>query len=403
MGLRRPRVPVARAASVPVGPGAARHLRGRAVTAFALASIALALIEICSNAAGNQYGFDFHGGMWRAGRDVLDGLSPYPVPRISALLAQSNAFIPPPPLALLSIPLSVLPFTLAVVLLNVVCAAGLTASLLVLGVRDWRVFALGLCSFPFVASLVLGQPDGVFALVAALSWRHRGSGRGAMAVGALIALKLFAWPLILWLLATRRARSAAIATLSTLVILAGTWACIGFRGLRDYSRLLTADSRAFEQNSHSVVSAAMRLGASQRVGLVLAIVVALSLVLIVVRIAHGGDLAWFAAAIAAGLLTSPILWSHYLVLMLVPLAIARPRADGAWLLTLALYLSPVEPPRTWQVLGVLALTGLIATLSADEPRTRILPVPRAAGRRPWGRPLDPFRRKVTFAQTAGQG
>jgi Glycosyltransferase family 87 len=86
-----------------------------------------------------------------------------------------------------------------------------------------NVYLLALCSFPFITSLALGQPDGLLAWPAAAAWRSRDdSWRGAAAVGLLIAAKLLAWPLIVWLLATRRFRQAGVAGGSAAVFLVGS-------------------------------------------------------------------------------------------------------------------------------------------------------------------------------------
>ena len=37
------------------------------------------------------------------------------------------------------------------------------------------------------------------------------------------------------------------------------------------------------------------------------------------------------SCLAAALVASPIVWSHYLVFLLVPIALARPRFDALWL------------------------------------------------------------------------
>ena len=50
-----------------------------------------------------------------------------------------------------------------------------------------------------------------------------------------------------------------------------------------------------------------------------------------------GDLRVFAILIGASVLASPMVWPHYVALLLVPLAIARPRMGGAWFLAYALW------------------------------------------------------------------
>jgi hypothetical protein len=333
---------------------------------FVLVGAAMAGITLYVNAK-SHYGLDFRGGAWGAGKDVLAGRSPYPAPDPAQLLAAGNAYIPPPLLAVLSVPLSVLPFVPAIVVWNVLCTAALVLALGTLGVRDWRVYGLALTSFPFVAGIVLGQPDGPLALGVAVAWRYRSSWRGAAAVGIVVALKLLAWPLLLWLIVTRRFRQAGVATAVAIAATLGSWSLIGFEGLTQYPRLLAADATAFQARSHSVVSAALRLGTTAHVARVLALVVAAAVAAIVWRLASDRDLGAFSAALAFGLLSSPILWMHYLVLLFVPLAVAHKRAGAAWLLTLSFWISPAElPPHPWKILYVLALAATLSVLAAQR-------------------------------------
>jgi alpha-1,2-mannosyltransferase len=344
-----------------------RRLGSRALIA---ALMVAAVMTVARNALGSQYGFDFHGGMWQAGRDLLAGRSPYLPPNAHQLLVAGNALITPPLLAVIAIPFAVLPFGLGVALWNLVCAGAFAGAISLLGVRDRRLLLIAMCSFPFVSSLILGQPDGLFALAAAIAWRWRDSWPGAVAVGALIAAKLLAWPLLLWLLVTRRVRGFAIALGSAAALLLLSWAPIGFKGLIDYPRLLAADARAFATRSHSIVAAAMRLGLSQQIGTVLAIICAAVVAVAILRLARDRDQGYFGAAIMVGLLASPLLWSHYLVLLLVPLAIARPRTDRLWRLTAVFWLSPIEPAHGWQIALVLATAVTISIAAGSRTEFR---------------------------------
>ena len=49
------------------------------------------------------------------------------------------------------------------------------------------------------------------------------------------------------------------------------------------------------------------------------------------------DVATLTLALAAGLAASPIVWAHYFLLLLVPLALARPRLSALWAVPLAYY------------------------------------------------------------------
>jgi hypothetical protein len=48
-----------------------------------------------------------------------------------------------------------------------------------------------------------------------------------------------------------------------------------------------------------------------------------------------GDRRSFAAAVSAVFVAAPIVWSHYLVFLIVPLALVAPRLDWPWLLLAA--------------------------------------------------------------------
>lgn len=333
----------------------------------------LAIVQLYRQARGQEYGYDFHGGTWSAGRAWLEGRSPFGVPRPAWLLAHSNSFITPPTLAVLGALFSLLPFAAAIVTFNAVCVIALVAALRLLGVRSVGGALVALCSFPFVASLCLGQPDGLFVLGAAIAWRERGTWRGALAGALIIAAKLLAWPLIVWLLVTRRYRQAALMTGMTVAILLICWAPIGFAGLGSYPRLLSADARAFGTNTHSVLTALVRSGAAVPVSNVLTVVIAVAVAALIVVISRRTDLGWFTAALALGILVSPVLWQHYLLLFFVPLAATgRLRDPLTCVLTLALWLSPSETPasltQAWLIpVLAIAIAIRIAVLSRDEP------------------------------------
>lgn len=362
-----------------------RSLLDRFVDPTVLIGALVAAFAIYANAKNHSYGFDFRGGAWAAGRDVLAGRSPYEAPDAARLLAVENAYIPPPLLAVLCVPLSILPWVPAAVVMNVVCTAALVLALRILGVRDWRVYGLALASFPFVSGIVLGQPDALLMLGAALAWRYRSSWRGAAAVGTLIALKLLAWPLLLWFLVTRRFRQAGVATAVAIALTAGSWALIGFKGLAQYPRLLSADATAFQARSRSVVAAAVGLGTTAHAARILALLVAAAFAALVWRLASDRDLGAFTAALAFGLLSSPILWMHYLLILFAPLAIAHRRAGVVWLLPLAYWISPTDlPAPVWKITWVLAVTATLSVLAARRMRPRA--GPQAAGALPQALP-----------------
>jgi alpha-1,2-mannosyltransferase len=319
---------------------------------FIFGTFVLAAIQLLYSTTGNEYGLDFFGGTWHAGKAVLDGLNPYPPPEGGwRLLHASSGFMTPPPLALVGVPFSLLPFWAAVLSFNLACVAAAIAALRILDVTDRRVWLLVLCSFPFVSSLALGQPDGLFALAAACAWYWRDDRwRGGVAVGCLIAAKLLAWPLVIWLLITRRTRQAAVAASSAVAVILGSWGVIGFRGAGSYLQLLKDDAGTYEYRSHSLVSGFMQIGLSSQAAVGASLVSALAIGAGAVLIARRSDGGWFTAALFLGILSSPIVWDHYLVMLFVCLAaIRRVRDPVSWVLIALLWACPVEnPANLWQ-------------------------------------------------------
>lgn len=113
-------------------------------------------VTLYANARSDIYGHDFHG-VWQAGKDVLAGRSPYSAPDPEKLLQVGNSLVSPPLLALLVVPLSLLPFTIALLLWNLASALALAFALRIVGLRDWRCYLLAFATFPVASSLVLGS------------------------------------------------------------------------------------------------------------------------------------------------------------------------------------------------------------------------------------------------------
>lgn len=68
------------------------------------------------------------------------------------------------------------------------------------------------------------------------------------------------------------------------------------------------------------------------------------------------------------------MWLHFFALLVIPLAIARPRFDGAWLLPLALWLVPgTFNGNTWQTgLTLVVLFSTLAVCERGTPSGRVL-------------------------------
>jgi hypothetical protein len=74
-------------------------------------------------------------------------------------------------------------------------------------------------------------------------------------------------------------------------------------------------------------------------------------------------------AIAAALVLSPIVWRHFFVLLLVPLALSRPRFDAVWLIPIGLWVGDgTFNGAPWQTACVLALVTLTFALCELRPQ-----------------------------------
>ena len=308
---------------------------------------------------------DFHA-FRGAAQDVLAGASPYPRPD-AITIARAEQLVYPPVVAFLFAPFAVLPSTVAVVLYLVLIAAAVPLAVWALGVRDWRLLGVAFLWPTTQTVFGVGALGSLLTLCVALAWRWRNSPvRVAPLLAIAIVAKLFLWPLLVWLLATRRIKTAG----ATVALGVGTtmvaWAAIGFGGLREYPHLLGKLVDVFGPVAYSPSALALTLGASRDASRVLILLLAVPLLLGIVRLAGGGDgdRRSFTLALGAALLLTPILWLHYLVVLLVPLALARPRLSPLWFLTLALWAtySLEAHGEVWRIL--LLLSVLVATVAS---------------------------------------
>jgi hypothetical protein len=149
------------------------------------------------------------------------------------------------------------------------------------------------------------------------------------------------WPLLVWTVAMRRLRATARAAVIGVAVIFGAWAVIGFDGLTGYPDLLQRLSDIQSERSYSIVGMAATAGLGSTAGKVLLLLVGGGLMVGCVLFARrDDDQRSFTCAVAATLALSPIVWLHYLVVLLVPMAIARPRFTVLWLLPVLLWVSP---------------------------------------------------------------
>lgn len=298
--------------------------------------------------AGLQVPFDF-AIFLGAGEAIRHGESPYVDPDAVISEGQPAPYAYPPLLALLVTPLTLLPEKVAGssapgVLFTLVLVACTVTALFVLGVTDWRCYPVALLYPPTLENVEYGAIGPILALLVALGWRYRDRVLGAAGVvGFTVVLKVFLWPLVVWLAATRRWRAALGAVIIALGLALASWAVIGFRGLAEYPTLLRRLADVEAESSYSAFAVLRALDVPELAARVLVVAACAALLVLAWRAARAPDLDGderdrrsLTFVLAAGLVLTPILWLHYLVLLVVPIALARPRLSALWFAPLAL-------------------------------------------------------------------
>jgi hypothetical protein len=320
--------------------------------------IALA-IGLSTFSAQERLALDFHHELYPQAELVAEGRDPYPPP--SADLSDGTNTIWPIAAVIPVLPLTLLSADGADWVATVIVLASLVAALLVLGIRDWRIYGVTLLWPPVIDAYQTANLTLVLALLLALTWRYadRRFVAGA-ALGAAVSLKFFLWPVVVWLVAAGR-RTAAWISLgvgaSSLLLL------LPFVGLLEYARLIRNLSNTFDGLSYTPYALLVDIGLGS--GPARAVTLALGGGMVV--------LAWrrrsLGLAIGAALVLSPIVWRHFFALLLIPLAIARPRFEPAWLLPLGFWVVPgTYNGSTLQTAIALGLLAAVLTVCERRPR-----------------------------------
>lgn len=326
-------------------------------------------------AAAGHHPSDFET-FWQSARSLLHGRSPYP--SLGSLPSRPYPtfapFVYPPVTAALMAPLAALPYGVAVVVFVACDLAAVALSLSLLGVRDWRCYCIALGSAPVYVGSALGTISPLLLLGVAAAWRYR---EKAVRLGVLVAYvvtaKLFLWPVWLWLVGTRRFRAAAAAVAVSVAAVLASWAAIGFAGLHAYPALLSRLTGLEGPESYSLYSLGRSLGLGGTPAEMLVYLVGAVAIAMLARRVRG-DRRLLIAAVGVSLLLTPILWPHYLVLLFVPIALARPRVSPIWLAPAALWLDATawshgDPIRIAVLLAITAATLVTAARLVAAPET----------------------------------
>jgi hypothetical protein len=166
----------------------------------------------------------------------------------------------------------------------------------------------------------------------------------------MLCVKPVVWPLFLWLLVTRRFRAAAYGVAVALAINLSSWAVLGFGQISVWWHLLMVQTDVLYRQGYGFIALGVRVGAGRGAATVLTVLASAAVgcgCLWLARNRREQDA--FTLAIVLMIVASPLADNHYFVLLLVPLAVARPNFSRAWLVPLVLWLCPGMHVAVWQL------------------------------------------------------
>jgi len=273
---------------------------------------------------------DFHNEIYAEAQMLLRGDNPFPA--LTESMTHGPNFIWPPLVGYGAAPLTWLPPSLADTVIVVLGIASFAAALWIVGVRDWRVYGAASLWGPVIGEMRTAHVTLILCLLVAIVWRTREQAAApGITLGVAVALKLFVWPLALWLAARRRWSEAAIAAA---VAAASLLLLLPFIGIVEYARLLRRLGDAFDQDGYSPYGLLAQAGVPGSVARVVAVGIGLAVLVAAWRRCS------FGLFVAAALLLSPIVWLDYYALTAIPLAVARPRLSWIWLLPILTFGMP---------------------------------------------------------------
>jgi hypothetical protein len=295
---------------------------------------------------------DFTHFMLPAADKVAAGGSPYP------------GYEYPPLVAFALVPFTFLPG--ANIVYTAILLACIPASLWFLGVRDWRCYGVVFVWPPVLAGLQTGNVTIPLLLGSAICWHGRDRWKIASISGGLaVAAKLLCWPLVVWLGATRRIAAAV----GVLVVAVGVslvlWSILGFSGLVGYPTRIGNIEKIVSPESYTLKvvleDAGVGSGPARLAWGLLALAVLAGAAVFGWR---RDDRRSFALVGVAMIVASPIVWLHSFLLLLLPVAVLRPRLGAAWLLPVLLVFAPgTGNGAPWETAGLLAISALTVALA----------------------------------------
>jgi alpha-1,2-mannosyltransferase len=266
-----------------------------------------------------------------AARRVAGGASPYNPDVLAGPFRPGpfGLYLYPPPLAVAMLPLTVVPPGVAVSVWLALRIALLAAACAVLPVgRSIRaaLFGVSCISLPVLLDINLGNVSVVVLALTAFAWRTFNAPASGVAVAVAALLRAPTALLALPWIVHRAWKPVLAVAAAGLVAIALTLPFVGIQGWLDYVTVVRnlGGYQGVPRNVDAG-SAALALGLPDPIPaiafLAFAAAAAASLV---IALRRDAELA-FVVAVSTSLLVAPLLWAHYLVLLVIPAAFLAQR------------------------------------------------------------------------------
>lgn len=324
--------------------------------------------------AGSTLGYDFHA-YAGAARRLIEGARLYdPAVDVAGGFA---IYLYPPPFAIAIVPFALLGGAASVWLWTLLLVAAFALGVALLPVKTtvrWAIVLLAALDWPFLYSVKLGQVGPILFLLFAVGWRSivvpERSARLGLSIGLGTLVKVQPGLLLVWAALTGRARTVVVGAVVVAVASLASVIVSGLQPWLDYPALLgRVASPLTTPHNFTPGAVAFQAGASTDVaGAIQVISTAAALVALVIAARVARPDASYLVAVVASQLISPLLWDHYAMLLLLPVA---------WLLERRQWWAVLVPAST----SILVI-GLLPAAVYPLAFATCLLAPIVAGRRP---------------------
>ena len=275
----------------------------------------------------------------------------------------AGTYVYTPPLAVALLPLAGLPFASAAVawyLLRIGALALACAMLPVSRTLRFAAFAVTAFSGAFLSDQSLGNVNALLLLGTAVAWRWLDRPAAAVAMTLSMSIRPQMAVVAGWWALRGQWRLVAIVALSAVVLVVATLPFVGVQTYLDFLSLLRNIRLEGAPNNVSLDATARLIGLPPLVGTLAFVAGAVVALGAIVASRRRQPELGFVVSVAASLLVTPLLWSHYLVLVVVSAAYLAARGR-TWALAL--------PLATWlpaPLLPLVALAALLAPFTAPD-------------------------------------